>query len=57
MSDPSRAIRAGMWQGQGKIAKASDLLGPIYDWFSEGLDTVDLKDAKALLAELSAVQG
>ena len=32
---------------------ARDLLSPVYDWFTEGLDTPDLKDAKALLDELS----
>ena len=32
--------------------QADDLLAPIYDWFTEGFDTADLKDAKALLEEL-----
>ena len=34
-------------------AKAQDLLAPIYDWFTEGLDTPDLQEAKALLDELA----
>jgi predicted ATPase len=43
---------ARLWQNQGKTAEARDLLAPIYDWFTEGFDTADLKDAKALLNEL-----
>ena len=38
---------------QGKTTEASDLLAPIYDWFTESFGTADLKDAKALLDELS----
>ena len=38
---------------QGKRAEARDLLGPIYNSFTEGFDTPDLKDAKALLDELA----
>ena len=37
---------------RGRRGEARDLLGPVYDWFTEGFDTADLKDAKALLAEL-----
>jgi tetratricopeptide (TPR) repeat protein len=44
---------ARLWRDQGKRAKARDLLGPIYNWFTEGLDASDLKDAKALLDELA----
>ena len=44
---------ARLWQGQGKTKEAHDLLAPVYDWFTEGFDTADLKDAKALLAELA----
>ena len=44
---------ARLWQSQGKITEARDLLAPVYEWFTEGFDTADLKDAKALLAELS----
>jgi predicted ATPase len=41
-----------LWQQQGKRAEAHELLAPIYGWFTEGFDTADLKDAKALLNEL-----
>ena len=44
---------ARLWQTQGKAPEARDLLAPVYDWFTEGFDTPDLKDAKALLDELS----
>ena len=44
---------ARLWQSQGKPAESHDLLTPVYDWFTEGFDTVDLKDAKVLLEELS----
>ncbi len=40
-------------QGQGKKAEARNLLAPVYDWFTEGFDTQDVKDAKALLDELA----
>ncbi len=43
---------AGLRQSQGKSEEAHDLLAPVYDWFTEGFDTADLKDAKALLDEL-----
>ena len=43
---------ARLWAGHGERQKARDLLVPIYDWFTEGFDTPDLKDAKALLDEL-----
>jgi predicted ATPase len=42
-----------LWQGQRKREEARELLAPIYTWFTEGFDTADLQDAKALLAELS----
>jgi predicted ATPase len=45
---------ARLWQGQGKWAVARQLLAPIYDWFTEGFDTVDLQEAKTLLEELRA---
>jgi class 3 adenylate cyclase/predicted ATPase len=41
-----------MLQAQGKSTEAHDLLAPVYDWFTEGFDTKDLKEAKALLDEL-----
>jgi len=44
---------ARMWKHQGKRIEAYDLLAPIYGWFTEGFDTAELKDAKALLAELA----
>ena len=44
---------ARLWRDQGKRAQARDLLAPVYGWFTEGFDTADLKDAKALLDELS----
>jgi predicted ATPase len=43
---------ARLWQRQGKRAEARDLLAPIYGWFTEGFDTADLQEAKALLEEL-----
>ena len=44
---------ARLWRDQGKRAQARDLLAPVYGWFTEGLDTADLRDAKALLDELA----
>jgi predicted ATPase len=44
---------ARLWQQQGKRAEAHELLAPIYGWFTEGFDTADLQDAKALLDELA----
>ena len=44
---------ARLWQGEGKRSEARDLLAPVYDWFTEGFDTTDLKDAKALLDDLT----
>jgi class 3 adenylate cyclase/predicted ATPase len=45
---------ARLWRYQGKRDEARDLLAPIYGWFTEGFDTLDLKEAKALLGELHA---
>jgi predicted ATPase len=42
---------ARLWQQQGKRQAAHDLLAPIYGWFTEGFETTDLQEAKALLAE------
>jgi DNA-binding winged helix-turn-helix (wHTH) protein/predicted ATPase len=55
----SLELRAAMslgrlWQQQGKRAAAYELLAPIYDWFTEGFDTADLQEAKALLEALRA---
>ena len=41
-----------LWRDQGKRTEAHNLLAPVYGWFTEGFDTADLKDAKALLLEL-----
>ena len=41
-----------LWQQQGKTAEAHDMLSKIYNWFTEGFDTVHLRGAKALLDEL-----
>jgi adenylate cyclase len=43
----------GLWQRQGRQAEARTRLAEIYGWFSEGFDTADLREAKALLAALA----
>jgi predicted ATPase len=43
---------ARLWRDQGKRQQARDLLAPVYGWFTEGFDTLDLKEAKALLDAL-----
>ena len=53
-----RRLRAAMslarlWRDQGKVQQARELLAPVYGWFTEGFDTRDLKEAKALLEELA----
>jgi hypothetical protein len=48
---------ARLWRDQGKRDEARDLLAPVYGWFSEGFDTLDLQDAIALLDELSCASG
>ena len=45
---------ARLWREQGKRDEARELLAPVYGWFTEGFDTLDLKHAKALLDELAA---
>ena len=45
---------ARLWRDQGKRDEARELLAPVYNWFTEGFDTPDLKEAKALLDELAA---
>ena len=45
---------ARLWRDQGKRDEARELLAPVYGWFTEGFDTLDLKEAKALLDELSS---
>ena len=52
-----REIRAAtslgrLWRDQGKRHEASELVAPVYNWFTEGFDTPDLRDARALLNEL-----
>ena len=45
---------ARLWRDQGKMQQARELLAPVYGWFTEGFDTCDLKEAKALLEELAS---
>jgi tRNA A37 threonylcarbamoyladenosine biosynthesis protein TsaE len=45
---------ARLWRDQGKCNEARDLLTPVYNWFTEGFDTCDLKEAKALLGALAS---
>jgi predicted ATPase len=45
---------AGLWRDQGKRDEARDLLAPVYGWFTEGFDTLDLREAKALLDALAS---
>jgi predicted ATPase len=49
-----RVSMARLWRDQGKRDEARELLAPVYGWFTEGFDTRDLKEAKALLDELNA---
>ena len=44
---------ARLWRDQGKPQQARELLAPVYGWFTEGFETLDLKEAKALLGELA----
>jgi predicted ATPase len=45
---------ARLWRDQGKRDEARELLAPVYGWFTEGFDTLDLKEAKVLLEGLAA---
>jgi len=45
---------ARLWRDQGKRDEARELLAPVHGWFTEGFDTRDLKEAKALLEELQS---
>jgi predicted ATPase len=45
---------ARIWRDQGKVQQARELLAPVYGWFTEGFDTRDLQEAKALLEELAS---
>jgi predicted ATPase len=51
---PAATSLAGLWRDQGKRDQAHELLAPVYGWFTEGFDTRDLKEAKALLDDLVA---
>jgi predicted ATPase len=44
---------ARFWRDQGERDEASELLAPVYGWFTEGFDALDLKEAKALLEEFA----
>ena len=45
---------ARLWRDQGRVQEARELLAPVYGWFTKAFDTLDLKEAKALLEELAA---
>ena len=45
---------ARLWRDRGKREEARELLAPVYGWLTEGFDTLDLKEAKALLGELAS---
>ena len=45
---------ARLWRDQGKSQQARELLTPIYGWFTEGFDTLDLRETKVLLGELAS---
>ena len=45
---------ARLWRDQGRVREARELLAPVYGWFTEGFDTLDLKEAQALFDELAA---
>ena len=45
---------ARLWRDQGRLDEARELLAPVYGWFTEGFDTRDLKEARALLEELAS---
>jgi len=53
MLDSAAMSMAWLWRDQGKRQQARHLLGPVYGLFTEGFDTLDLKQAKALLGELT----
>ena len=44
---------ARLWQARGRTREAHDLLAPVYDWFTEGFDTADIRSARALLRDLT----
>ena len=51
--EESRKRQARLWQRQGQRTAACELLAPVYSWFTEGFDTADLQEAKALLEALA----
>ena len=51
-SNPAVMSLARLWRDQGKMSEARELLAPVYGWFTEGFDTRDLKEAKAMLEDL-----
>jgi predicted ATPase len=51
---PAAMSVARLWRDRGKRDEARDLLAPVYDWFAEGFDTLDLKQAKILLDGLAS---
>jgi predicted ATPase len=51
-SPGNSAPQARLWRSQGKVQQARELLAPVYGWFTEGFDTLDLKEAKSLLDKL-----
>jgi len=54
LDHPLIRFLARLWRDHGKPQQARELLAPVYGWFTEGFDTLDLKEAKALLEELAA---
>jgi predicted ATPase len=53
MPGAARRSLARLWRDRGNRRESRDLLAPIYGWFTEGFDTLDLKQAKSLLDELA----
>jgi predicted ATPase len=47
---------ARLWRDQGKTQQARELLASVYAWFTEGFNTLDLKESKALLEELAEME-
>jgi hypothetical protein len=50
----SNALSFILWRDQAKPRQARELLTPVYSWFTEGIDTLDLKEAKVLLDQLTS---
>ena len=53
-TEASRLSLTRLWRDQGKVQQARELLAPVYGWFTEGFNTRDLQEAKALLEELAS---